>query len=213
VRIVAAMREQFLAGADVVLAAVADPRVGVAWERPSVLADQTIGSLAGHLARGGVWVVGDYLDVPIADGPVTFGTAAEYFAGVTDLLTEADHTAIRQRGAKVASMGHAAVVARLRTAVADLTGRLADQPPDRTIAVYGGSSMALDDYLRTRIVEQVVHLDDLSRSLDIEPWPNPPDAEAIVLACGAEIGRLRRGGPAMIRALFRDGAVGVLPVL
>ena len=46
------MREQFLAGAEVVVAAVADTRVGEAWERPSVLDDQTIGSLAGHLARG-----------------------------------------------------------------------------------------------------------------------------------------------------------------
>lgn len=64
--------------------------------------------------------------------------------------------------------------------------------------------MRLDDYLETRLVEQVVHLDDLARSLAVDPWPVVPAAESLVLRCGTEIGRLRSGGPAMIRALFRD---------
>jgi hypothetical protein len=70
----------------------------------------------------------------------------------------------------------------------------------------------LDDYLLTRLVEQVVHLDDLARSLGVEPWPNAPEAQALVISCGAEIGRRRFGDAAMIRALYRAD-VGVLPVL
>jgi hypothetical protein len=208
------MREQFLAGAEVVLTAVADTRVGEAWDRPSVLDDQTIGSLAGHLARGSVWVVADYLARPAPDGAsVDFETAAEYYAGVTTHLTDADHIAIRVRGAEVAAIGHAAVVDRLRAAHAELVAQLPTEPPDRLVAVYGDSVMRLDDYLYTRLVEQVVHLDDLARSLGIEPWVNPPDAEALVIACGAEIGRLTRGGSAMLRALFRDAPPRALPVL
>ena len=46
--------------------AIADDAVARAWDEPSVLEEQTVGGIAGHLARGGVWVVGDYLD---ADDP------------------------------------------------------------------------------------------------------------------------------------------------
>ena len=72
--------------------------------------------------------------------------------------------------------------------------------------------MRLDDYLLTRLVEQVVHPDDLAKSLDVEPWLNAPGAEALVVSCGAEIGRQRFGGAAMIRTLY-CGDVGALPVL
>ncbi|MEZ5382372.1 MAG: maleylpyruvate isomerase N-terminal domain-containing protein [Microthrixaceae bacterium] len=206
------MRNQFLVGAEVVRSAVADRRVAEAWDEPSNLAGQTIGSLASHLARGAVWVVLDYLDAQPGPG-VDFETAAEYFAEVTQGLTEDDHAAIRGRGATVAEAGPAQVARRLADSVEQLRARLPGEPDDRRVAVYAGKVMRLDDYLLTRIVEQVVHLDDLARSLDIEPWANPPDAAALVVSCGAEIGRQLRGDSAMIRALFREGAGDVLPVL
>ena len=62
------IRRQFLDGAQVVVDAIASPAVAAAWDTPSVLAEQTVGGLAGHLARGAVWVVGDYLDQPEPDG-------------------------------------------------------------------------------------------------------------------------------------------------
>lgn len=206
------MREQFLQGADVVLAAVSDERVAAAWDDACILAGQTIGSLAGHLARGGVWVVGDYLDAEPPTGSVDYETAAAYFAAVGAGLTEDDHAAIRERGATVASRGHAAIVEDLTGRLESLRPRLAAEPADRQLAAFAGRSMRLNDYLWTRIVEQVVHLDDLARSLHIEPWANPTDADALVISCGAEIGRLRHGGPSMIRTLYRSGPT-VLPVL
>ena len=45
--------EIFLQGAQVVGAAVGDLAVAEAWDRQSVLEDQRVGSLAGHLARAG----------------------------------------------------------------------------------------------------------------------------------------------------------------
>lgn len=208
------MRAQFLQGADVVLGALADRRVADAWDQPSVLADQTVGSLASHLARGGVWLVGDYLDGDPPPGTgVDFSSAAQYFAELLDALTDDDHAAIRARGATAAADGPVAVVETLRASLAVLHERLPAEPADRRLAVYGAKVMRLDDYLVTRIVEQVVHLDDLARSLGVAPWPNPPGADALVIACGAEIGHRRRGGPAMVRALFRGEAGDALPVL
>ena len=207
------MRDQFLAGAQVVAEAAADTRVVAAWDEPSILVGQTIGGLVGHLCRGTIWVVEDYLDLPEPVSDPVFDTAADYYARISDRLTDADHAAIRDRGADVAEEGHSAVVARAGEALARLRTRLPGERSDRTLPVFGSAVMRLDDYLYTRVVEQVVHLDDLARSIGADPWPNPPDAEALVIACGAEIGRRRRGGPAMLRALFRDGESGTLPVL
>lgn len=206
------MRQLFLDNAAIVLDALRDKRVAAAWEQPSVLEEQTVGSLAGHLARGGVWVVRDYLDAGLPDGEVAFETAAAYFSGIGKGLDPAAHQAVRDRGAAVAATGHGTVVADLHSALDELRTRLHDEPTDRRVAVYAGLVMRLDDYLWTRIVEQVVHLDDLARSLDITPWPTSPDAAAIAISCGAEVGRRRYGDAAMIRALYRDDA-SALPVL
>jgi len=207
------MREQFLKGADVVRSALLDQRVVDGWDDPSVLEGQTIGSLAGHLARGSVWAVGDYLDTEPGDRDVDVETAAAYFASVVESVTPEDHVAIRARGAEVAADGAERVSERLDERLAELRRRLPAEPTDRAVVVFGGRVMLLDDYLYTRIVEQVVHLDDLARSIGAEPWTNPPDAAALVVACGAEIGRLRNGDSTMIRAMFRDGAASTLPVL
>jgi hypothetical protein len=207
------MRDRFLAGARTVIDAASDERVIAAWNEPSVLDEQTVGGLVGHLCRGAIWVVEDYLDRSAGDAAPDVETAADYFTRAADGLTPADHAAIRARGADVAAVGPVEVLQHAGEALARLEARLPAEPTDRTVAVYAGLTMRLDDYLYTRIVEQVVHLDDLARSIGVDPWPNPPDADALVVACGAEIGRLRHGGPAMIRTLFRDGGTGTLPVL
>lgn len=104
------------------------------------------------------------------------------------------------------------VVAQLTSRLTELNDLLAHQAGGRHVTVFAGRVMRLDDYLLTRLVEQVVHLDDLARSLDVKPWSSASGAEALVISCAAEIGRQRFGSAAMIRTLFR-AEVGVLPVL
>lgn len=207
------MRQQFLAGADVVREALLDQRVIDAWEEPSILDQQTVGSLAAHLSRGAVWVVGHYLDGEPSDQRVDYESAAAYFAAASALLDDRGHAAIRKRGADIAALGPSGVNGQLDQALIALHERLPSEPSDRTLTVFAGKVMRLDDYLYTRIVEQVIHLDDLARSLDIEPWTNPPHAAALVVACGAEVGRLTSGDAAMLRTLFRQPVDGTLPVL
>jgi hypothetical protein len=213
------MRNQFLLGAEVVLSAISDERVAERWNDHSILAEQTIGSLSSHLARSGAFAVLEYLDAETSERNVDFETAAAYYAEITPTLTEDAHRAIRDRSAAIAAAGHASVVEQLSAGIVSLRERLPAEPADRTVAVFAGKVMRLDDYLWTRVVEQVVHLDDLACSLGIEPWPNPPDAAALVVACGAEIGRLKSGDVAMIRALFgRDARLSAssaapLPVI
>jgi hypothetical protein len=207
------LRELFVETARVVEAALADDAVGRAWDEPSVLEDQTIGGLAGHLARGGVWVVDDYLDAPVPDAPYA-DSAAEYYARATSFLTPEDHRQIRERGAQIAAQGHAEVCAAVSARLDALEARLAREPDDRLVGVAGGAAVVpLDAYLETRILEQVVHLDDLARSLEREPWEVPDDAESLVLHVGVEIARLRHGAIDVLRCLYRSRLDPVLPVL
>ncbi len=116
------VRELFVANARVVLNAVADDVVARNWDQPSVLEDQLVGGLAGHLARGGVWVVDDYLNAETPDAP-RIRSAAQYFAQSAEFLNADDHRLIRERGAQVAAQGHAEMCAALdaRIDVADTT--------------------------------------------------------------------------------------------
>jgi hypothetical protein len=179
-----------------------------------VLEDQRVSGLAGHLARGGVWVVGDYLDGAPPSGPADYGSPAEYYATMVDSLAEDDHRAIRERAAAVAAVGRLALVTTLNERLDALETRLRSASGDQLIAVIGAKVLRLDDYLATRIIEQVVHLDDLARSVGHGGWPVSAEAEALVIAVGAEIGRRRGGATAMVRALYRSGFTEpTLPVL
>ncbi len=206
--------EMFLQGAEVVAAALASLAVAEAWDRPSVLEEQRVSGLAGHLARGGVWVVAEYLDAAPVDGPVDFTSAGSYFATLMTGMSAGDHEAIRRRGADVASVGRDDVLRTLAERLAALGPRLRSLAADHLVAVTGGKVMRLDDYLATRILEQVVHLDDLARSIDQDPWSMPPAAHELAIAVGTDIARHRAGSLAVVRALYRGGfAEQLLPVL
>ena len=205
----------YLAGTAVVRTAVASEAVGVAWDAPSVLEEQTVGGLAGHLARTGGWLVGDYLEGgPPPAGDPAFADAGDYYARLLDSFDADDHAAIRRRGADLAAGGQQSIVAVLDERLPLLPAAFAALDEEATVAVYGGLTMRVRDYLVSRIVEQVVHLDDLARSLGVPAWPVPPTAVDLTLAVGIDVARRRRGDAAVLRALYRAGeADGVLPAL
>ena len=203
----------FLEGGRVVVAAIADPAVAAAWDRPSVLEDQLVSGVAGHVARG-VWAVGEYLEAGPAQGPVAFGSAGEYFSAFAEHASTDDHQAIRDRGAAVAAVGRDELIRQLEAWLGVLVPRLRSLDVDHLVAVLSGKVMRLEDYLTTRIVEQVVHLDDLARSIGREPWSLPSGAQALAIAVGTDIAVRRRGSNAVIRSLYRKGfAEKSLPAL
>jgi hypothetical protein len=205
--------EIFLGGAEVVATALGSPAVAEAWDRPSVLEDQRVSGLAGHLARAGVWIVNEHLATP-ATGTLDFTSAGDYFATLSSGASPADHRAIRQRGADVAAVGRDELLRTLAERLAALGPRLRSFDPGHLLTVTAGKVMRLPDYLATRIVEQVVHLDDLARSVEQEPWTMPPGASELTIAVGVDMARRRAGSQALIRALYRRGfASELLPVL
>jgi len=204
----------FLDGARSVAAAIDDSAVGQAWDRPAVLEGQLVGGLAGHLARGGVWVVADFLDASTPAGPLDFETPGQHIVGVLSAASADAHRANRETGAAIAAAGQNALVRQLEQRLDSLEEELSKIDPSQLIAVTGGKVMRIGDYLATRLVEQVVHLDDLARSVGHDPWPYPEEGRDVAIAAGLEAARLRRGQQAVLRALYRDGfAEGTFPVI
>jgi uncharacterized protein (TIGR03083 family) len=174
--------------------------VAQAWARPSALDGWSVGGLAGHFARGLGTVVGY-----VGAAPPSGGTAVDapgYFLHF-DMDDPTLSAAVLQRGIDAGETGPDAVAARARDDLALVTRAVGDSAADRQLAVFGGLVMGLDEYLRTRLVELVVHRDDLEVSVggSLPAMPQAAVDEALaVLVAMAE----RKHGPLpVIRALAR----------
>jgi hypothetical protein len=204
----------FLEGARSVATAIGDQAVGQAWDRPSVLEGQLVSGLAGHVARGGVWVVADFLGAGIPAGPLDLETPAHYVVAVINAASPDAHGASREAEAAIAAVGQDELVSQLVRRLASLEEDLRTTDPSQPVAVTGGKVLRIADYLATRIVEQVVHLDDLARSVGHDLWPYPEEGRDVAIAVGLEAAKLRSGQQAVLRALYRGGfAEGIFPVL
>ena len=159
------MRALYLDTAAVAVHLLGDAAVERAWGGVSVLPDFEVGGLAAHLARS-VLQVEWYLDAEIGEAePIT---APEYYAGLLG-VTEPDsalNRGVRQRAEEVAAEGHAAVLGRTLAALGRLQARLPAEAGDRRVEALG-RVLSLDEYLKTRLVELTVHMDDLALSLGL----------------------------------------------
>lgn len=199
------IRSVFFSSCDVGREVLAARQVAEAWDRPSALAQMTVGALAGHLTRA-VTSVDAYLDRPAPEGAEILD-AVDYFVSIDgivgDDLNRELHTSIRRRAQEASMPGHAGVVDQWDTTLERLRVRLADLGPDHTVAAFGGRELLVDEYLVTRLVELLVHTDDLAASVDLGRPSFPPDAESIVVECLVGVARRRHGAAAVITALTR----------
>ncbi|HET7482852.1 MAG TPA: maleylpyruvate isomerase N-terminal domain-containing protein [Actinomycetota bacterium] len=208
------LRRTFLDTAVLARDLVASPEVERRWDEPSALPKFSIRGLAGHLIRATTSVTA-YMDRGEPDGP-PISTAAYYADAVSvpDLDSEL-HRAIRQRGEAEAAGGRDQLIARFDEALERLQRELEAQPGSRLMRVYDDMVLTLDDYLVSRIIELVVHLDDLAVSVG-RPLPSiPPIAFEIAIRALVDVARLKQGDLAVVRALTRRerDAVEALRVL
>jgi hypothetical protein len=66
-----------------------------------------------------------------------------------------------------------------------------------------GRPLLIDEYLKTRIVELTVHIDDLARSIEIPSPGLSPDTATVAIAVLVGAARTRHGDRAIINALAR----------
>ena len=196
------VRTAFLDCAAQSLELVSLPVVAERWEGASALEHFSIRGLAGHLVRA-TGSVEAYLDRPEPSGPAI--SAARYYAAAvdsTDIGSEL-HVAVRAKGEAEAAEGHVALVAKLEALTERLRGRLEIEPPRRLVRVFKDLVLSLDDYLVTRLVEQLVHCDDLAVSVEIQTPPPPRSAIEIAFDNLVDVARVRHGDLAVLRAFAR----------
>lgn len=173
------------------------------WSEPSSLPGWTIGGLTGHLVRG-VATVARYLDQPTPPrGPEM--DAVDYF-DTLDLRGEDFSQAVIQRGDEEAADGPVMVAERVAAWVDSLEERLPGLAVDRRVAALDAFALTLDEYLKTRLVELVVHHADLAVSLDVPEMP--AGARAIAIDVLVALARRRHGDRAIIDALTRAERAG-----
>jgi hypothetical protein len=193
----------FLDAMDYGVTMLERPEVATHWDHHSVLAEFTVAGLAGHLLRA-LTTVDTYLDAPPPEGePVS---AVEYYlaSGVDADPDSKINRDIRARGLEMSLGGAAAVAAEARALATRLSTRVSSEPLDRPLRVLGGLAITLEDYLRTRIVELLVHADDVALSVGVAPAPAPaPHASTIAIDLLVELARARHGDVSVLRALTR----------
>ena len=175
-----------------------------AWLEPSVLPEMTVGDVAGHLLAVLIMFDRRYaLAVPadvVPGDPGGAGYAVVRLARPADL--DLDPFRIpREGGQRVAARGHAAAVDRFGTLLAALDGRLRADDPDRAILVGDDAATTVRAFTTTRVVELVVHADDLAESVGAVIPPPAADAAEIAIGLLVASTRHRVGDARTIRAL------------
>lgn len=196
------MRRLFLGAADTARRLMDHPRLEESWDQHGALELMTVGALSAHLARA-VTVVPGYLDT---DGHPPLRDAPDYFLALspqadTDLDSELSRS-VRARAEEEAQAGLAAVVSSWDDARRELGRRLPEEDLERPIRVRS-STMQIGDYLITRLVELVVHTDDLAVSLQAPTPPFEPAVTNEVIICLTEMARRRHSDLEVIRAMSR----------
>jgi hypothetical protein len=198
-------RDLYLRVASTAADLIAVPEVAAAWHEPSALAKMSVQSLAGHLA-GQVFFIPQMLATPVPDDEVI--DIHTYYARVSWIgsdLDDAFNVGIRAGGERDAADGPAALAARVRATVEELATTLpsaASRPVRRP--AWGPWAITIDDFVTSRMLELVVHCDDLAASVGVATPRFPAEAVETVVDLLTRIALRRHGDVAVLRALTRS---------
>lgn len=199
------IREEYLDAAASASALLSEPAVAGAWAEDSALPRLTVGGLAAHLAWQ-VTVIIEVLDAPEPDDPVL--PILEYYGRVGWIGADLDapvNVRIRTGSETEAAAGPAGIVERVVRAETNLRNALPALPPRRVrLPAWGAWSLTLDDLLLTRLMELVVHSDDLAVSVGLPTPPLPPSVVETVVDLLSRLAVRRHGPVNVLRALSRS---------
>lgn len=141
---------------------VAADSVTEAWERESALAGMTVGGLTRHLVSQPESAVEFLLSEPPPDA--TAVSLSDYFARVDWLdagINDVENTSIRDHFNELAQPGPAASLKVLEQSRDELSAAIA-AAAQSTFVLWQGCALHIDDFLVCRLLEMVVHADDLA---------------------------------------------------
>ncbi|HEX7167785.1 MAG TPA: maleylpyruvate isomerase N-terminal domain-containing protein [Acidimicrobiales bacterium] len=179
-----------------------------AWQAPSAVDGYTVGGLVAHTLIA-TRRLADVLDLDEPDAGLAVDLPAFYGANRVD--TRADlgdgslHAILRANGEELAQSGHANVVGQVRTVVAEVAERLPHERPERRVSVVRvrGGTTDLATYLRSRVVELVVHGDDVAASIGLAAFDASPLAWRVTNEALVELAVARSGAAPVMRSFAR----------
>ncbi|MFS0705081.1 maleylpyruvate isomerase N-terminal domain-containing protein [Cellulomonas sp. 179-A 9B4 NHS] len=183
---------------------VARREVVDAWDAESSCAGMSVGALAHHLALQPRRVV-EVLTAPAPAPGAALVTVDAHYAQAVWLQEDLDgpsNVGVRTRSQQAAADGPAAVDGMLAATLAALDGALA-HASTTVLVPWTGAAMATDDYLVTRLLEMVVHADDLASSVGLPTPELPAGAVVPVLRTLTDLAVRRHGQAALVRTLTR----------
>jgi hypothetical protein len=201
----AVVRNAYLQAAGVVAGLLADPAVAGAWDRPSALRWYRVSGLAGHLA-GQVFFIQRAVRQPEPAEPLI--SLLDYYARVAWMNAghdEQPHITIRDGSAANAEAGPQSLAERAGAAVGELRRTLPGIPPGRLFGLptWDGFCLRFDDFVLSRLMELLVHCDDLAVSAGIATPEQPDAAVELVVDLLSRLAVRRHGATAVLRTLSR----------
>ena len=197
--------DAYLSTAAAVGRLLRSPELARRWDAPSALAEFSVRGLAGHLARA-VFTTEAYLSAEVPpDAPRT--DAVGFFAGALDAdsgdVGTPMNRSIRERGEQDATAGPTGLADRYDDALSRVAARLGGLSENHPVFTAGRFVLPLTESLLTRLVELVVHADDLAVSLGVATPDIDAKAADLVLTALVRISRRRHGALPVLRALSR----------
>jgi hypothetical protein len=122
---------------------------------------------------------------------------------VTSGIDDGDNVRIRRQGEQAAAGTTAQALANeVDAALVELRRVVPAEPVDRVVDLHDWG-LTVDDFLLTRVMELVVHTDDLAVSLGVATPEMPASATEATIQLLARIAAWRHGPLAVVRALAR----------
>ncbi|NUR46694.1 MAG: hypothetical protein HOV71_01035 [Hamadaea sp.] len=197
------VRDDYLATAAVAAAFLAEPVVAGRWAEPSALAKLSTGGLAAHLSRQIVLVPGILGAEPSADPPIDL---VEHYNRVkwrgADLDDEAN-LSIRQSAEDMLYGGASLIATQVAGAMSVLPDLVLGRPDGGVRVPWTGWTLTVDGFLTTRLLELIVHTDDLAVSVGAATPEFPSSAVQTVVDLLSRLAVQRHGAVNVLRALSR----------
>jgi Mycothiol maleylpyruvate isomerase N-terminal domain len=199
------VKTAFLAAVDVSLQLASEPRVRDAWTAESSCAGMTVGGLAHHLLGQARNTVRLLQEPTPPDAPVI--ALLEHYeraSWVRDSRAGRDDPEQTDKDNAGAQAGPETVLAEAVAAAGILPGLLSHpREPDVVFIPWQGWALATPDWLTTRMMEMVVHADDLASSVGLDTPTFPEDVARPVFGLLTDVASRRHGQVSLVRALSR----------
>jgi len=205
-----ALDAPFLTAAASSLDLLGLPEVVARWGTDSALPKMSVGALACHLGRQAARAA--ELLAEESDLPALVSAEEHYRRAAWVTSTSPDDPANdRSLDDEEALIGPAALLSRTATALATVRSLLADGSARDVVPVpWQGWSLPRADFLLTRLVEIVVHSDDLALSVGVPTPEFPEEAFGPVRDLLVRLAVRRHGQSAIVGTLAREERTRVI---